>query len=265
MSKEIELKENLSAKEQVDLLLKSKMLPDTLRTASDAFIALQACNALGAKSFKECLGYISKMAVVKGNLYLWGELPLTIVINSGELEDIKEFFVDKDYKEISLENKNLNALPEACIVEITRKGQKMRRFFVSKTDLEISGVKIDDKGKGEGFTWSKYPKAMWIYRARRIALRAVFPDKLQNFSVASTEKEFQDKEDRPPQAPKLQKVERVEEPSKVEQIKEVFEGKKEEAKPETPTAVVDEIIKKVEARRRYRQKIKRQKRKLLLR
>ena len=72
------------------------------------------------------------MAVVKGSLYLWGELPLTIVMNSGELEDITEYFVDKDYKQISLENKNLDELPEACVVEITRKGKKMKRFFVSK-------------------------------------------------------------------------------------------------------------------------------------
>ena len=119
--------------------------------------------------------------------------------------------------------------------------------------LEIAGVKIDNEGKGsfgKSHTWRTYPKAHWIYRTRRIALRSVFPDKLQNFSVATDEKEFQEK---PPQATTPFKVAERDQPlkevkkedetnKKVEAIKKVFEEpdkKKEE--------LVDQIIKKTTA------------------
>ena len=45
--------------------------------------------------------------VIRGVVRIWGDLPLGIVRQSGKLKGMREYFLDKEGKEISEENRKL--------------------------------------------------------------------------------------------------------------------------------------------------------------
>ena len=178
-------------------LIKREMVPASFKTPESVFMALQVCRAFGVVQFGHVLTTIQNMYIVNGSIHMFGDLPLSLVAGSGELEYIREFFVDKDCKEICSENKNLFNKAEAAICEVKRKGAIRQEFSVTRDDLILSGgtpredggwdfVKGRDRNGNPYFsdTWRKYPKTHWRYRARTKALRSVFADVLKNITIA---------------------------------------------------------------------------------
>ena len=151
------------------------------KSQNELFLCLQVASALGCKTVGDLVLAVSNMYFLKGSVHLWGDLPLSIVIKSGELEEIREFFIDKNYKEICLANKNLEEDPIAAICIIKRKGDKPKEFYLTIKDLERSGVCRDGNfvGKAGMETWKLYPKTHWRRRLQRYSLGFVFADILK--------------------------------------------------------------------------------------
>ena len=153
--------------------VKSRLLPDGLDTPEKALIALQFVNSLGLKPSVA----IRQVAVINGKPSIFGDLPLAIVRQSGKLEYIKEIFLDKDLKEICLDNKNITSDVYACVCKVKRFDvDAIERFFTIK-DAERAGLLSST-------CWKKYPKDMLKYRARSVALKDLFSDVLSGVAIS---------------------------------------------------------------------------------
>ena len=151
------------------------------------FLALQIAFSLGMKSMGDMLLAINNMYFVKGRVGIWGDLPMAIVQNSGKLEFIEEFFIDKDYKKISLDNKNLQEPPICAVCRVKRKGHEIKEFYLTLKDLALSGNYSEKdasfRGRGDMKIWNNYPKIMWAKRLKRWSIANVFSDVLKCVSV----------------------------------------------------------------------------------
>ena len=153
----------------------SGMLPNGLNSPEKAFIAFNYLKSLGMDK-----SAISRVCVINGTPNIWGDLPLAIVQKSGKLESFKVTFVDKDYNELNIKNKNLHVPPYAAIFSAKRKdnGQEREDFF-TMDEAKTAGL-IDKKGS----VWRKHPKDMLEARARAKVLKYLFSDVLNGASIA---------------------------------------------------------------------------------
>ena len=176
-------------------LKEHNLLPESFKTVEEATIALQVGLSLGFDSFGSASLAIKNMYLVKGSIHLFGELPLTLVRRSKELENIDEYFIDKDYERISLENRNLDASIFSAVCVIKRKGDREVKYTLTRKELELSGGDYNEKtgsfkftvGYGEkkktSATWFKYPSKHWTRRLRAWALKSSFPDIMMGVNV----------------------------------------------------------------------------------
>jgi len=177
--KTIELKDGLLETKDLNeewrvaqLMLSSKALPAQFENVQQVVMTMQVLKSL---NINPMLG-IRHTMIVNGNISLWGDLPLAICRNSGQLESFKEFFIDSEYKEICFENKNLDAPIFAAICQIKRKGIELttRSFTVNQAkQAGIWGTKV----------WAKYPSRMIQMRTRSLALKDIFSDVLSGISI----------------------------------------------------------------------------------
>lgn len=189
-------KEKLNVMKLAIYLQKNKLVPSTLKL-EEIVMCVHVALALGYKKFGNITMVIKNMTVMGGCVHLFGDLPLSLVQRSGELEDIKEFFIDENYNEICYQNKNLNAPIFAAICEMKRKGYKrMGTFSLTQKDLELSGGVALESGSFkfskwssknnkiiDSTTWLKYPKIHWTRRLRAWAIKSLFADKLQSSTI----------------------------------------------------------------------------------
>ena len=176
---------------------KNHLLPATIDTQAKTVIALHAARSLGAKDFGTMSLYLKSFYFIKNSIQMFGDLPLSLVRKSGKLEYLDEFFIDKEYQRISIDNKNLDARPAACCVTLRRKGEPTpRQFVLTREDLLVSGISEDKHGNfiyGKSGTWTRYGKIHWIRRTRGWALKSVFPDILNNAEVFEYSADYVDK------------------------------------------------------------------------
>ncbi len=151
--------------------VQSGMLPKDYDTPEKALIGFQYAIELGLKP----LTAMKNICVINGQPNLWGELPLSLVRKSGKLEYIKEYFIDDQYIEISLTNKNLHLKKYAAICVIKRVDEEEKEFPWTVDDVQQSK---------KGPVWANYPQIMWKRKARSIALKDVFGDILGTFDIA---------------------------------------------------------------------------------
>jgi hypothetical protein len=155
------------------MLVKSGLLPDRFKSPESVAAAIQLCMELGLP----VMSSLRFIAVIRGQLALFGELPLAIVMGSGKLESIKEFPFNKEGKEISINNNNLNDEAFGAYCEVRRKGI---------IGCASGSFTLDDKFRANlaSDTWQKYPKIMMKFKARSIALKGLFDDILLGCSIA---------------------------------------------------------------------------------
>ena len=189
-----ETKENILR--MADYMYKFDLLPDSFNTPAKAVMGIQTAVSFGYRTCGQILMATKFMYIVNKRIELFGELPLAIVRASNELELIKEFFINKNYEEICLENKNLDDLELAAVCQIKRKGKSEKPFYITVKDLHRSGVIVnEDKTgwvfkKGKTGTWTNYYKDHWKFRARRKALNSEFSDVLGGIHITIQDKEF---------------------------------------------------------------------------
>lgn len=138
------------------------------------FSAMQLAYELGLKP----LTALRQIAVIKGTPSLFGDLPLSLCYASGRLRSIKEVWLDKNLKEISLENGNLNSEVFAAHCKVFREGDPEPAIgYFTMAEAQAAGLLNSP-------TWKSYPKRMLRYRARSQALKDKFPDALNGISIA---------------------------------------------------------------------------------
>lgn len=170
----IATRDNMEEWRFAEMLLSSKALPKSFENVPQVFVALQFLKSHGVPP---ALGFRNLM-IFNGVLNSWGEFPKALCEKSGLLQCDDEFWFDKDYKEISFANKNLNTEVYGAHYGVTRKDRQevIRCFTVD--DAKIAGL-WNSKD-----TWKKYPKRMLQLRARSWGLKDVFPDVLLGLSIA---------------------------------------------------------------------------------
>lgn len=156
-----------------NMLVKSGILPKHYDTPEKVTTAILMVKELGLKP----INALKSLAVINGVPTLHTDLPLAMVRNSGTLEMINEFLIDKDYKKICFENKNLEAEVFAAICEVQRKG------FEKKTS-HYTKMNRDKNPNSKNAVWSANNEIMMKRKARAIALKDEFGDVLGGLKIA---------------------------------------------------------------------------------
>ena len=176
----------------------------------DLAIALEGCRALGAKTFGEAIMFLKNIYVINKSIVIWGTLPKALARKTGELTYFNQYFIDVEGKTICQKNNNLNADPDCHCIEIQRLEEGIVKYYLTRKDLEISGVTFDKDGRGNliktsyrnkrgvdkivaSETWKKYPKLHWKHRNIAHALQDVFSDIFQGIHIREYHDHLEDK------------------------------------------------------------------------
>jgi hypothetical protein len=157
--------------------LDSKALPKQFTNVAQVVMALQYARQIGFVNRE--LAALRQMTIINGTLSIWGELPKALAENTGELEYMVEEVWDKDYKPISLENKNVAAEIFVSVCRGKRKGKpEVTKWFTWK-EAETAGLVSKT-----GSLYKIYPRRMMQMRARSLFLKDEFPDALSGIAIA---------------------------------------------------------------------------------
>lgn len=155
------------------MLVDSKMVPAAFDVPGKLFAARQLARELGLP----VMAASRQIMVINNTPAIWGELPLALVHSSGKLESIEDYFIDAQYRRISLENKNLNAEIFAAICEIKRKDHPKKTFHFTLAQAQTAKL----TGKA---IWKDWLSIMMFRKARGLAIKSEFPDVLQGVAIA---------------------------------------------------------------------------------
>lgn len=147
--------------------------------------AITVCNNLQ-------IGYtaMQKMFYYKGNITVFGEVYIGLAQRDSNYGDVKEFWIDENYQEVNLKNKNLGK-EWAAIVGVKPKNATEMSFYhftiddAKKADLypatKTKWVNNKPEGKepSPDSPWNKYTKDMLMWKARTRAMKAHYSKSLQ--------------------------------------------------------------------------------------
>lgn len=169
----------------VGVLFRGKAFPNWVRSPEQAYAISQFLRALGL----DVMTGIQHVCEVNGRLSLWGEGPLAVVRASGKMSKWREFYIDKDYKEICVKNKNLDAEIFAAVCESTRTdtGEEKQSWF-SKIDEATAN-------KGLDAVWKGYKRIMYKRKARAEHCKDLYGDVINAAGIA--EYDFEQAPDMP--------------------------------------------------------------------
>jgi hypothetical protein len=154
----------------------SRMLPQQYDTPEKVFTGIQYAIELGFD--KQPITALRNISIINGMPSIWGELPLAMVMASGKLFYIDEYFIDSDGEKLPLHTPSKKIFGAICEVKrndmITGGIKEIMRVFTQedKHNLGISAI------------WNKFEKIMMKRKARAIALKDLFPDVLLGISIS---------------------------------------------------------------------------------
>ncbi len=146
------------------ILSKSGLAPKGLESQEALTIAIQMGLEVGLAPMQA----VQNIAVINGRPCLWGDGALAVVMASGHVEYIKEWFTG------NFPNDDFTAH-----IELKRKNNP----HPIKQSFSIGDAKKAELW-GKGAVWPKYPKRMLQMRPRGYALRDGFADALKGFRMA---------------------------------------------------------------------------------
>jgi hypothetical protein len=155
----------------------SALLPSHFDTPEKVLTGMQYARELG---LTKALIALRQICVINGKPAIYGDLPLTLVYSSKKMQNFKEYWFDKDLKEISFKNKNINAeiYGAYCCAE---------RVEGNNITFREDWFTIDDAGKADLLKkdiYKKYLRTMLQYRTRAMVFKVLFPDVLNGISIA---------------------------------------------------------------------------------
>ena len=155
-----------------ETLIRTKMLPKTYTGANQVVAGLQMASELG---LKPGIMTLRRTTVINGTPSIFAELPLGVCLASGLVEDHTGFYFDKDLKEISFENKNIDKEIFGYLFKIKRKGNEWHSEYYTLAQAKKASL---------GNVWNKHPEDMLKWRTIGKCLKTKFPDILSGTSVA---------------------------------------------------------------------------------
>ena len=144
-----------------EVAIAAKIVPPSLNTPEKVQLAMLYGQECGLKPFAS----LRSVKIVNGIPSLYGDGLLCLVLDSGLLEDIKEYYEGEG-----------DQLTAVC--EVTRKGLSMHRRTFSVSDAKVAGL------WGKPGPWKTNPARMQQWRARGFALRDRFADVLDGLISA---------------------------------------------------------------------------------
>lgn len=166
-------------------LMSEKMISDTFKTEQQVVIGIQYAISLKLQPIVA----LKMMYVVNGRPCLFGDGPLSLCKNRGHVSKHREFFYDKEHKEICFANKNTNEKVYGACTQIWRSGDELcQEDYFTTDDMDRAGL---DKSKfGKKDVWDKFERNMLRYKARSMALHAKFPDLIAGVPIAEYDDHF---------------------------------------------------------------------------
>lgn len=154
--------------------IKGGMVPQSFKTPAQVLAGLEFAKELNVPP----LVALRNIAVINGTPSIWGELPLALVRKSEKLEWITEILFDKDFKEISFDNKNLTSEVFGALCKTKRVGEpEPNETWFTFDDAKQANL----TGRG---VWKSYPRRMLQMRARSQNLKDNFSDALTGIAIA---------------------------------------------------------------------------------
>lgn len=130
---------------------------------------------------------VNNMAFIKGKLSIWGELPGTLAERTGEVAEKNVYAINKDYKKICTENKNIDDEPYAGVCEIQRKGRVKKEFTYTIKEAEKAGqypATRRDGSPNADSPWMKFTKVMLMRKSMALGVKFEFPEALVGVPIA---------------------------------------------------------------------------------
>lgn len=135
---------------------------------------------------------INNIANIKGQLSIFGEAPGALAEQTKEVAEKRMYLIDKDYIEISVKNKNLNALIFAGVCAIQRKGRVLKEYYYTVEQATIAGQippmkrnkTTRTKELNEDSPWHKHFPVMMMRKAMNIAIKFEFADAVIGVPIA---------------------------------------------------------------------------------
>lgn len=154
---------------------KAGLLPKAYDTPEKVVVAMQFC----AEFRLPFVIAVRQIAVINGSPSMWGDLPLSVVQQSGQLQDIQEYYLDADGKPIADDDLRTPVFAARCVTHRLRPdgGVRTRTTTFSMADAKLAGL-------ASGAVWAKYPKRMLQMRTRGHNLKDNFADVLNGASIA---------------------------------------------------------------------------------
>lgn len=171
----VESKDNGELLRYCHAMVTSEMVPKQFNTPQKLFGALMFVRSLGLPDTS-----IRQVAVIQGVPSTFGDLSLAMVQKSGELSYFLEQWFDDKYDVLSFENKNLKAEPWGAVCILSRQDSEKQSFSFTLDDARKAGTYPSNSAS----PWTKHTRIMLRYKARAIALKSVFADKLNGVSIA---------------------------------------------------------------------------------
>lgn len=149
MSNELMVTDNWQAmKEKAAMLVKSGFLPSAIRTPEQAVAIAMTGKELGIGMMES----FRSINVILGKPTVSPQLMLALANRTGQLEDI-----------------DIDATNERCVVSIKRKGRKAHTETFGVSEAKALGLMSKDN-------YTKQPATMFKWRALAANLRVIFPD-----------------------------------------------------------------------------------------
>lgn len=153
-----------------NLAIKMNYAPDHLKKEGVEAVmsALMACSQLSLPMIA-----MNEMGYVKGKLTQYGTLFAALAQRHPDYGEKRVFFVDENIDEICTKNKNLKAVPWACVFQIKKKNSTVwNEYFFSVDDAAQAGLLVDTTKKDSG--WIKYMKDMLYHKVKARAYRSEY-------------------------------------------------------------------------------------------
>lgn len=158
----------------IKIFMGSVSLPKSLDSESKIITAWQAAASLKVPPILA----IQNMAIIHGTLAMWGQLPKALAEHTGQMEEFKLIYFDKNQAEICLANKNLDAEVWGAVTQMRRSKKSKNEYFFTEIEAKKAGL-LSKSGP-----WQDYRKIMYARRTIGHAVKFEFPDAVMGIGIA---------------------------------------------------------------------------------
>lgn len=164
----------------IEKIAKGGGFPSRFKNQEERIAAYNLARSLMGEKWQLALNHI---AIIHGQMCIYGELPGAIAEATGQLKEKKVFLIDSEYKEICINNKNMDQAPFAGVCVIQREGRESKEFHYTIEDAKRAA----QLPAGSHSPWTKHLKVMLLRKAMNIAVKMEFPDALLGVAIAEHE------------------------------------------------------------------------------